>query len=157
MQPVNLRNQRWIHRNEDGHRLDVPWMFQGCFCLQVQENVAVERTSNGAEPRVEVAFEGDKDYPTHDGAGYESQGLLEGLLQDQPARREAGEDLMLWLELREQNQLGSSEEALPTSEEMVEIVDGMVNSHQQAAEVCYTHPFIRAACPGQSLALKPVN
>ena len=62
-------------------------------------------------------------------------GLLEGLLQDLPARGEVGEDLVLWLELREQNQLGSSDDALPSSEDMAEIVDGAVNSHQQAAEV----------------------
>lgn len=66
---------------------------------------------------------------------FDQQGLLEGLLQDLPARREVGEDLLVWLELREQNQLGSAEDALPSSEDMAEIVDGAVNSHQQAAEV----------------------
>lgn len=66
---------------------------------------------------------------------FNDQGLLEGLLQELPAQREAGEDLVLWLELREQNQLGSAEDGLPSSEDMAEIVDGAVNSHQQAAEV----------------------
>lgn len=60
---------------------------------------------------------------------------LQGLLQDQPARREAGEDLMVWLELREQHQLGPAEDGMPSSEDMLDIVDGAVNSHQQAAEV----------------------
>lgn len=116
--------------------------------LYVQEQTAVmnDRLANGGEPRLDVDFQGSGLQPASAGSTL-GQDLLEGLLQDRPARREAGEDLLGWLEMREQNQLGSAEENLPSSEEMVDIVDGMVNSHQQAAEVStLSHDPIPLSC-----------
>jgi len=54
-----------------------------------------------------------------------------------PGQREAGENLLVWLDLKEQNQVGGSappeQGGLPPSED---ILDGGVNKHQEAAEVC---------------------
>ena len=108
-----------------------------CFIIMYMQaqGATMDRASTGGEARPEVAYESQREPRANGTEIPENQGLLEGLLQDRPARSETGEDLMLWLELREQNQLGSGEEPLPSSEDMVDIVDGAVNSHQQAAEV----------------------
>ena len=95
-----------------------------------------ERTSNGGEGRSEEIRENLRGGKPNFGPGYDQQGLLDGLLQQNgPASRDSGEDLMVWLEMREQNQMGSGEEPLPSSEEMVDMVNGGGNTHQEAAEV----------------------
>lgn len=103
-----------------------------------------ERVSNGGEGQSqEISSTVRNGRGTPPGPLYEQDGLLDGLLrQSGPAHPERGEDLMVWLEMREQNQMGSREEPLPSSEDMMDYEDGAGNAHQEAAEVCRLSNFL---------------